>query len=1080
LVPAPEVELGSVEPVDIQREIDRLKRRITQERPADVKDVYNWLVQAGNHMGAGGDLITVSYAISGHEMPKALDQALERFGLVFAITTCLQKQFVSGEPAGWDAAYETAKFLTGKIAGGGAAAAIGLLKYSLDTFGNAASAQIDLDFYRAYSNWHLQEHPDFKFYFDLYAQPGGGDKVAQILDSFWNNPAAQGIRGYGLLITTYKGDLDNVKAAYRQKFLKEHVYTAMENIWQDQLLDAEVELLLEGKKLYSANKAMKKIRIDIKEIVDRGTAKGAGDLQATLIHSGKYMIAQAAVNGNGVRFEFNAGKLIHPETLKPVSRVTVMLEPVNGAQFAFSQGREIPVELTGKHPRTLKQFEEGLTTFQLTKPFYVHMAYPITVTINDDGAKITRIQAQVVPGKPGYRSAASFGQSASKKEGVFAFEKLPTGKCTFSYGTRSATKMITGKERITLDPPAAVQLDAAAPMPPMPDLASVNNQRLQALQQLRHFDKFEADVQSAIGEICAKMSELKAEYEAGYNTAMETIRDQESLLGKQKGMDSTQRQALKQQLSEKRTSLQTAEKAVRKNFSELEKSYSEADRMITKEIREEDRQIQDAYQRARDEMSAEQKRVGELEDQIQKAVREVASELHHNALAYKTQAEAEATIGQLEQDVAQIDDLVQQIQASVEAGIAARQRFEAQLEAQERRRYAREQLAPSLPSILAAVDQNKRLLDSLRKNAVVEKTKRAAQTVKKRHELRNKNAAEFARLLDEVKTLGAQLPDVDATAFDNAYQQASTQFVEILGATEGSSEALEKVLSRVKAFLDGNQAVIGDLRDGRQGTETAYARIEMLSRKITEMVSSAMVYAGPDYYKVWEPIQAKLITAATVRAGSGRRLISLEKDLHRANADLADYRRQVATAVAETETLVTQAANINGDKTEDVGTVLNTLDNAWIKTEQLPICIRSTPQSKIIAAAENLAANGSLVKYAEASKRPLVVFDSYWMDGDFKNEIKLNKPILRCKSGPGAYTSVNLKAEVIGLPPGQAALIAVENDWWRNVCPRDQKTGLHFVNLTLMGNEVSRIRVLGTGKANPPIEYPFFRQVAFQ
>jgi hypothetical protein len=54
--------------------------------------------------------------------------------------------------------------------------------------------------------------------------------------------------------------------------------------------------------------------------------------------------------------------------------------------------------------------------------------------------------------------------------------------------------------------------------------------------------------------------------------------------------------------------------------------------------------------------------------------------------------------------------------------------------------------------------------------------------------------------------------------------------------------------------------------------------------------------------------------------------------------------------------------------------------------------------------------------------------------GDLKNETRLNKPILRCKPGPGAYTSVNLKAKVIGVPPGQATLIAVENDWWRNVC----------------------------------------------
>jgi hypothetical protein len=54
----------------------------------------------------------------------------------------------------------------------------------------------------------------------------------------------------------------------------------------------------------------------------------------------------------------------------------------------------------------------------------------------------------------------------------------------------------------------------------------------------------------------------------------------------------------------------------------------------------------------------------------------------------------------------------------------------------------------------------------------------------------------------------------------------------------------------------------------------------------------------------------------------------------------------------------------------------------------------------------------------------------------------------------------------------------VENDWWRYVCHRDQKTGKHYVHVTLMDGSMPRIRVLGTGKSNPPIDYPFFQQVA--
>lgn len=1082
LIPAPQIQLDKPDPDRIQREIDRLKRRISSERPVDYNAVRNWMVETGNNIGAGGDLITVAYDITGHQMPKVLDKAIERYSLVFAITSCLEKQFVSGEPAGFDAAFETAKFLAGKVAGGGPIAAVSLLKYSLDTFAAAATAQIDSDFYRNYCDFLLNEHPDFKFYFDLYAQPDGTSRVAQALDRFWDDPRASGIRGFGVLVNAYKGDLENVKAAYRYKFLKEYVYTAMVGLWQDELIDAEVELMLAANKLYAAGPAERKIRIAIPDIIDRGTAKGARDLKATLIHSGKYIVAQATINGDGARFEFPAGKLIHPESLKPINRAEVRLEPINDAQLVDGGFADITVELAKAHPRIRRQVAESAISFEVTKPFYVHMAYPVKVRISGGSAKITSIRTRIIPGKPKYYHSGSLagGRHKVQENGVFLFEKMPTGKCTFTYATRRVTKMITGAETITLEPPAAPGLEGGGAVPVKPDLASVNAQRIQALQQRKNFEQFEDDVQDAIGAVTAKMADLKEDYLERCDVAYQTILEQERLLRQQKGMDPKQRDALGRQLDAKRKSLQTTKNAALQELTDLRNRYSEAEKKITREISDEDRRIQAEYTQTRDEMYAESAKVREFEKQIQKAVREVSSELHLNGSVYKAPAEAEAAILVLEQEVAKIDDLVQLIQASVDAANTARERFQALLDAREKRRFSREHPAEDAPPILADVEQMKLMLDSLKKNAVAEKAKSAAKAVKKRHEMRKKNAAEFARLLQEVKKLGAGLPDVDLKDFNNRYQQASTRFAEILDDPKGKAKALAKLHSTVKTFLDGNDAVIGDLRNPDQEKEPAFARIEAVSRQITDMVTSGVVYAGADYYKVWEPIQSKLMTAGAVRAGSGRRLISLEKDLDAASNDLDGYRARVAAAVADVETLLAQSAETGAGKPTEVAIVLNILDQAWIKTEQMPVFRRSAYRGKISATAEALAASGALVDYAKAAQRPLVVFDSYYEAGDSSKETRLNKPIFRCSRGPAAYTSVTLKARVIGLPPGKGSLIAVDNDWWRQTCPRDKKTGQYFVNVTLTGDQMTQIRVLGTGQDNPPIEYPFFQQVAVQ
>lgn len=1077
MVPAPEVELMQPDPASIQREIDHLTRRIEYERPTDYQDVRQWIVNAGNNIGAMGDYVTASWAAAGQSLPKALDNALEKFGIVFAISSCLEKQLVSGEPAGMDAAYETAKFLTGKIAGGGYAAAIGILKYSLDQFGNYATAQIDSDFYGSYVDYHLREHPDFQFYFDLYALPGGGIKVEEALDRFWDDPQSAGIRGFDYLVTTaYKGDFENLKFAYRQKFLKEYVYKAMVEIWKDKLLDAEIDLEEECQKLYLGNKHPE-VRIGVKTIIDQGTAKGARNVKATLTHSGKYIVDQKMVNGAGVGFVVNAARLVDPDTLKPVSSVQVVLEPAEGAKL-LGGPKTVNINLEGDTPRIEKSAESGVHTVVLTRPVFVQLQYPIAVSISGN-SDITQVSARIVPGKPGYHASSTpWSRLASKKDGVFLFEDMPTGKCTFTYGNRRVTRMITHQEKIVLDAPAAVNLEAKTAMVTKPDLEALNAERIRSLQQQKNFDRFEADVKNAIAQVAVKMTEAYTEYESRYQAAMTTVREQRQLLRKNKNMPYEQKEVLQQELDQTQKSLNDEHNLTGKAFSTLNSQYSKAQREISKEIQQEDRSLNDERQELRNEMAAELKKVRELEKKINDAVHEAASELNYSGSAYKTPAEGEALVTQLEQKIAGIDDMVQQIQASVEKSNDLRQRFEQRWSDLEKRRISRERTALSLPRIMADVDQMKLLLESLKRNAIAEKSKKASESIKKRHEQRKRNAAEFAKLQDEIKTRGAELPEVAVKEFESIYRQAVEEFGAILDDPQRSEKDVKKVLAQVVGFLNHNESVIGDLRTAESNLENSYVKMDMLIKKANDMITGGMVYAGPDYYKIWQPFQSKLVDAWTVRNSTGRDLVALEGDLNKASADLEGYRGQVAAASAEVQRLLGAAGGGEDDKAADVGGIMDLLSEAWAQTELLPVFKRHSLRPQISAAADDLAAGGAIVKYARAAGRPLVIFDSYTEGNDYSNEKQLNAAIFRTRPGPEPYTSINFKAHVIGLPPGRPSLIAVEYDWGRYVCSKDPKTGKHFVNVSLGNGSNPRIRILGTGNDNQPIEYPFFKQVA--
>ena len=213
----------------------------------------------------------------------------------------------------------------------------------------------------------------------------------------------------------------------------------------------------------------------------------------------------------------------------------------------------------------------------------------------------------------------------------------------------------------------------------------------------------------------------------------------------------------------------------------------------------------------------------------------------------------------------------------------------------------------------------------------------ASKSIKKRHEQRKKNAAEFAKLQDEIKIRGAKLPDVAVKDFERIFRQAAEEFGGILDDPQRSAKDVKKVFANVAGFLNHNELVIGDLRAAEPNLENGYVKMELLIKKLTDMVREGMVYAGPDYAKVWQPLQSRLIDAWTVRKSTGRDLVALESDLRKASADLEGCRLQVAAASAEAQRLLGAAAGGDGDKATDVGSIIDSLDKAWAQTELLPV-----------------------------------------------------------------------------------------------------------------------------------------------
>ena len=372
------------------------------------------------YSGLGSDTVTV---LSLNQMEaiwptwKPVSESLEKFGIACSVYNCV-KSVAGGSynKAAIDALKDFLKYKLSKLGTSGAlyAGGIGIIDFTLNTFGEAAVSQIKDDYWYSYSAYqarrHLQLSQFVKLIVDGDGQGRGVDAVARSLDTFWADEATAGIRGYYTLIAQ---DPD-YKATFRNRYLRERVLPFLVQ-W------AEYE---RGKALAEAHLAATEFLETVRctkfvvecAFYDRGLNVPSRNLRARLT-------TERTVNGTAQRVVLDeapvAATVRFAVPLSALSDDTghlvtyfaielVQTGPAAAATQLRPEKVELNTALTGGPWR--REGAPGEIRYRAREPFYLDRTSEVTVKLSGaPSGNITEVTLQSIT----LMATASFGQMIS-------------------------------------------------------------------------------------------------------------------------------------------------------------------------------------------------------------------------------------------------------------------------------------------------------------------------------------------------------------------------------------------------------------------------------------------------------------------------------------------------------------------------------------------------------------------------------------------------------------------------------------------------------------------------------------------
>jgi hypothetical protein len=935
------------------------------------------------YSGLGGDAVTALTLNQAEQLwPawKSVGGGLEKFGIACSVYNCLK----SANEGNYNAAVMNAlkdflKYRLSKMADGVAASAagVGLIDFALNSFGEAAMQQIADDYWFIYCRYQTQRQPRLNNYVRLITEGDGTrrgfEAVLASLDSFWDDPATDGIRGFAALKTQ---DPD-FKVNFRTRFLKENLLPFLQ-MWAERERDREQTRAWLALQQLTEQLQNTVVAIDF-ALLDKGLGEPPAGATVDVVvqfYSPKNetrVLAQAPIAGRN-RLQFPLASALSADRKLPRSFKIRLHRPGDTEATARSVGTN-DFELAWNNPAGAwnRVVKPGELAYVAKQPLYTSAWSECPIVLTGEGTDNvyslvfrrlpvgTAANAYEVTEPPGGSSAdLKNGQGKIRLSHGVYLVSCENGTFVFTHGPIK----IAGPATLTI--PVRPAAEQAVSAPPLAGYREAAAQATSAAKQRQENQR------AVYAEASARLQEYWLGTYTAINRYLATARASQEKLNQELRAPSLtyeQQRAIRSRYEPRIAEMETGKEAA-------ERSVREAIAEEQKEVTALNAAAQQRYDAARKDLSAASDTLGNGLNAVRQKLSPVSGEFEQLAgqvvsgrLLSAPAASLDGEVNRMKQSLAKIEaelpallqagDALAELQSRYNQAVATAREIE--INEGQTIYFNPTDYDGEIAMLGLRVEaiRNSGYLDQAR--ALVQRAERLVEKRRERGRLMAAMRQEFEALAQEMK-----LPDEALWRERTAAFRARADALFGAAATaegEDDTPAFQKLQQDLAQFFGEQSAVCGDLLPGAAKQETAYSRFT----EKYEAFNRQQLWreAGPDF---WQSMEQLVWSKTRARHTLTREAFALAEDTAKWLA-VADTRAARGAKLAEVraEFAPPRAGTDAGSEVERLNRLDATL-RAW--PSQLVRAERQAWQTARVA----LVRGGQVGSWLRAQNRPYVQF----------------------------------------------------------------------------------------------------------
>jgi hypothetical protein len=982
------------------------------------------------YSGLGGDTVTALSLNQAEQLwPawKTVGGGLEKFGIACSVYSCLKSTAEGNYNAAvLNALKDFLKYRLSKMSNAVAssAAGVGLIDFALNSFGEAALQQIADDYWFIYCRYQVQRHPALHDYVKLITEGDGTrrgfDAVVASLDSFWDDPATDGIRGYAAL----KTQDPNYRATFRSRYLKENLMPFL-LAWAER--EREREQVAAWVALQRLTEQLQNTTVVVDfALLDQGLNEPPVGATIELVvefygakQETRVLARDVAAARN--RMEFPLAAAIGPDRrLARALQVRLRCDGANPARKPSPDRFEVAwINPAGPWNREVKP---GQIRYVAKKPFYTSEWSECQVALTGEGAsEISSVMFRRLP----TGSATNLREIASATGYASASLQNGQGKTRLAHGLY----LVTCEDGIHVFTHGPVKISGAATLaipvrtaqvaaPAAPNVNSYREIFGQAASATRERQPNQREVLEAAGRSLQEYWVSTYTALNGYLAAARALEKQRNAESSATSLTYEQRKAIddkyRPQIRAMEEAKENAQKAMWESTREEEKVADE----LTAAARV-------RHEAARRELSAAGDALNQGLSALRQQLQPAGSDFEQlsNFLGGRLQnmpaAEMEAAVAEMKRLMAKLETGVPPLLTAADALPPLQTRYNAAVAVTQEIELTEGQTVYFNPTNYDAEIASLLLkTDAIRNHGYVEAARQLVQRAEQIVQLRRERGRRAGALRQELETLAAQLPSVDAERWRERSAAFRTQAEPLFAACDADGEedaaAWRKLDRELAVFLSEQAAVCGDVLEGELRRENAFTAFQ---QKFDEFSALQLwTEMTPDF---WKTMNAVAWPRVRTRDAATAEVLTLA----------ADVRRWLVLGATRTDR-VTALEKVRAEfrperSAGDPGARLARINTLEARMRAVPARLLQAERERWQAERLQLVRSGDLDRWLASQSRPYVRFTHF-------NETPVERafywPEKPEQTDPQTQQGMPVALDVANLPDGSMYLLQESMD----------------------------------------------------